>query len=132
MGLPGRADTVRGFSASLVLIDEASRVTDEMYSALGPMRAATNGDLWLMSTPNGSQGFFWKVWMDGGAGWERILAPATECGRISAEFLAGELRARGERQYSQEYLCGFVDNGSQYFARQSVEDAMGDEEPVEV
>ena len=86
---------MRGFSASLVLIDEASRVTDEMYSALGPMRAATNGDLWLMSTPNGSQGFFWKVWMDGGAGWERILAPATECGRISAEFLAGEMRARG-------------------------------------
>ena len=43
VGLPGRADTVRGFSASLVLIDEASRVTDEIYSPLGPMRAATNG-----------------------------------------------------------------------------------------
>ena len=133
VGLPGKDDTVRGFSAaSLVLIDEAARVSEAMYDALSPTRAASDGDLWLMSTPYGSQGFFWRTWKDGGADWERISAPATECGRIKAEFLAGELRSRGERRFAQEYLCEFVDNGEGLFSRESVEGAMGDEDPLEV
>src|ERR1035437_11052722 len=38
VGLPGTEATVRGFSAvSLILIDEASRVPDEMYQSLRPM-----------------------------------------------------------------------------------------------
>ena len=52
VGLPGMEGTVRGFSAvSLLLIDEAARVEDEMYQALRPMLAVGDGDLWLMSTP---------------------------------------------------------------------------------
>ena len=122
VGLPGKDDTVRGFSpASLVLIDEAARVSEAMYDALSPTRAASDGDLWLMSTPYGSQGFFWRTWKDGGAAWERISAPATECGRIKAEFLAGN--GRGESG---------VDNGEGLFSRESVEGAMGDEYPLEV
>ena len=39
VGLPGN-ENVRGFSASLLLIDEAARVQDEQYHALTPMLAA--------------------------------------------------------------------------------------------
>jgi hypothetical protein len=40
VGLPGMEDTVRGFSAvSLMLIDEASRVSDDLYQAVRPMLA---------------------------------------------------------------------------------------------
>ena len=120
VGLPGRPDTVRGFSAVLVLVDEAAYVSDAMFNALGPMMAATNGAMWLLSTPNGAQGFFHKVWKDGGAGWERYEAPATECARIRPEFLARERRLRGDRQYAQEYGCEFVDNGQTYFSRDVV------------
>ncbi len=60
VGLPGREATVRGFSAvTLLLVDEASRVSDEMYYSLRPMLATSNGTLWLMSTPHGKSGFFW-------------------------------------------------------------------------
>src|SRR3954468_1959116 len=59
VGLPANEATVRGFSAvSLLLIDEASRVPDDLYYALRPMLAVSRGDLWLMSTPNGRRGFF--------------------------------------------------------------------------
>jgi hypothetical protein len=52
VGLPGVEGTVRGFSAvSLLLIDEASRVSGATYKSLRPMLAVGNGDLWLMSTP---------------------------------------------------------------------------------
>ena len=65
--------TVRGFSAvSMLLIDEAARVEDSMYKALRPMLAVSDGDLWLMSTPRGQQGFFYEAWEHGGAEWFRV------------------------------------------------------------
>ncbi len=93
VGLPGIEGTVRGFSAvSLLLIDEASRVSDATYKSLRPMLAVGNGDLWLMSTPYGKRGFFYDAWAHGD-GWERHAAPATGCPRIPAEFLEEERRA---------------------------------------
>jgi hypothetical protein len=112
VGLPGNDATVRGFSAvSLLLIDEAARVTDELYKSLRPMLAASRGDLWLMSTPFGKRGFFYDEWTEGGSGWERVSGLATECSRIDAAFLDDERRALGESWFAQEYLCEFVDNG---------------------
>src|SRR4051812_29056318 len=50
IGLPMNAATVRGLSAvSLLLIDEASRVSEELYHAVSPMVAVARGDVWLMS-----------------------------------------------------------------------------------
>jgi hypothetical protein len=63
VGLPGVADNVRGFSkASLVLIDEAAYVADELYQALNPMLAVSRGGLWLISTPGAQSGFFYEEW----------------------------------------------------------------------
>src|ERR1700681_4666233 len=60
VGLPGSEATVRGFSrVSLMLIDEAARVSDELYLAMRPLLAIGGGDLWVMSTPFGQRGFFW-------------------------------------------------------------------------
>src|SRR5580704_13443521 len=67
IGLPGNETTIRGFSAvALLLVDEASRVRDDMYRAIRPMLAVSQGALWLMSTPFGKRGFFWEVWQGGG------------------------------------------------------------------
>ena len=67
VGLPGNEATVRGFSAvSLLLVDEASRVNDELYMAVRPMLAVSGGRLWLMSTPFGKRGFFYEAWETGG------------------------------------------------------------------
>jgi hypothetical protein len=43
------------------------------------MLAASNGHLWLLSTPDGKQGFFYDAWANGGAGWARFRVPATLC-----------------------------------------------------
>ena len=59
VGLPGNEVTARGYSASLLLIDEAARVDDRLYRAMRPSLAVANGDLWLISTPYGKRGFFW-------------------------------------------------------------------------
>ena len=83
VGLPGNEETIRGFSAvSLLLVDEASRVPDDLYLAVRPMLAVSGGALWLMSTPCGKRGFFWETWDRGGPGWEKVQVTADECTRI--------------------------------------------------
>jgi hypothetical protein len=109
---------------SLILIDEASRVQDEMYEALRPMLAVGGGDLWLMSTPCGQRGFFYDAWRDGAEAWMRLSVPATECSRITAEFLDGERSRMGSAMFSQEYMCEFTDDGTEYFDRQLGADAL--------
>jgi len=132
VGLPGSEATIRGFSAvSLLLVDEAARVSDELYLALRPMLAVSDGALWLMSTPFGKRGFFYEAWVHGGPEWERYRAPGTECPRIRAEFLEEELRAMGERWFRQEYLCEFEDTVSGVFDMDAVERAVTEEvEPL--
>lgn len=124
VGLPGTEATVRGFSAvSLILIDEAARVRDDLYSALRPMLAVGDGDLWLMSTPHGQQGFFYETWMGSGEEWMRVSVPATECSRISAKFLAEERAVMTSATFAQEYMCCFTGDGTEYFDRALVESA---------
>jgi len=128
VGLPGNEATVRGFSKpSLILIDEASRVEDQLYKSLRPMLAVGNGDLWLMSTPFGKRGFFYESWEHGSEDWFRVAVPATECERISSSFLEQERSAMGAAWFEQEYLCQFTDEGPQMFGRGLLEAALDDD-----
>ncbi len=128
VGLPGSEATVRGFSAvSMLLVDEASRVSDELYLAIRPMLAVSGGSLWLMSTPFGKRGFFYEAWEHGGDEWMRLTVPARDCPRIPKAFLEEEKNAMGERWFRQEYMCEFLDVTSGLFDRDLVEGAVTDE-----
>ncbi len=125
VGLPGTEATVRGFSAvSLIVIDEASRVKDEMYQSLRPMLAVGDGDLWLMSTPNGQSGFFYEVWAGGDEEWYRVSATAEECSRIPKEFLEEERRAKTAAYFEQEYMGRFTAHEGAYFDPALIEAAV--------
>ena len=90
------------------------------------MLAVSNGDLWLMSTPRGRRGFFWETWSKKETEWTRIFAPATECSRITKEFLEEERRDQGERWYRQEYLGEFLETDDQVFRDDLIERAFTD------
>lgn len=128
VGLPGTEATVRGFSSvSLLLVDEASRVCDDLYLAIRPMLAVSDGALWLMSTPCGQRGFFYEAWVNGGPEWERIQVPARECARISEAFLREERATMSDRWFRQEYECEFTGTEGGLFDRELVERAISDE-----
>ena len=128
VGLPQNEAKVRGFSkVSLLLIDEASRVQDELYRAMRPTLAVGNGDLWLMSTPWGKRGFFYEAWANGGDEWTRVKAPATECERIRPEFLEGERISMGDRWFRQEYGCEFSDTDDSVFRTDDIHAAIDDD-----
>jgi hypothetical protein len=86
-----------------MLIDEAARVNDDLYKAVRPFLAASDGDLWLMSTLVGKRGFFYEEWTNGGPRWKRFTVTAMDCLRIRREFLEEE-RATGERWFRQQYI----------------------------
>jgi Terminase large subunit, T4likevirus-type, N-terminal len=115
--LPGDPKTIRGFSApALILEDEAAWVSDEVFTAIKPMLAVSRGQLILMSTPFGRRGHFFDTWQSGGDAWQRISVPATDCPRISAEFLKQERESMSEWRFRQEYMCEFVETVDQIFS----------------
>jgi hypothetical protein len=125
IGLPGVEATMRGFSAvDLLIVDEAARVKEQQYLAAGPMLAVKDGALWLLSTPFGARGFFWKEWELGGEEWQRIQVKATECARISPEFLEREKKRISADWYRQEYLCEFLGNENGPFRKELLEAAL--------
>jgi hypothetical protein len=134
IGLPGTEATIRGYSAvSLMLVDEAARVSDDLYMAIRPMLAVSEGALWLMSTPFGKRGFFYDEWTRGSADWRRFRVPATECARISPRFLEEERATMGERRFRREYLCEFTETEGGAFDRDLVEGAVSYEfEPLRI
>lgn len=125
--LPGTEKTIRGFSGvDLLLVDEASRVADELYYAVRPMLAVSRGRLMMLSTPYGRRGVFFEEWTEDGA-WERYEVPAGQCPRISEAFLEEERQALPRRIYRQEYECSFEDTEDAVFAYEDVEAAISSE-----
>jgi hypothetical protein len=125
--LPGSERTIRGFSgASLLILDEASRVDDGLYYAVRPMLAVSGGSLMMLTTPYGRRGVFYEEWTGGGA-WERYEVSASRCQRISEEFLEEERRALPRRVFRQEYECSFEETEDQVFSYEDVASALTDE-----
>lgn len=121
LAMPGSERSVRGIDAvDLLIVDEAALVQDELYAAVRPMLATTNGEELDLSTPHGKRGWFYRAYELADAAAPpphmfRIKVTAPEIPRISAEFLANERSELGDFVYRQEYLCAFVDDETQLY-----------------
>jgi hypothetical protein len=115
VSLPENETGVRGYSgARLLVIDEAARVSDDLYRAVRPMLAVSRGRVVACSTPFGKRGWFYEAW-ESGEPWLRVKVTADRCPRIAREFLEAERRAIGDRWYAQEYECVFNESEGQVF-----------------
>ncbi len=134
VSLPGSESTVRGYSGpSLIIEDEASRVSDEYFHALTPMMAVSEGDFLLLSTPFGCRGHFHAIATDPDNDWLKITIPVTDCPRISAEFLEAERKMMSDAFFRSEFMCEFVDSAGGCFTYDQVSSAFSsDIEPLEL
>jgi hypothetical protein len=124
IALPGKEETTRCYSGvSLLVLDEAARVPDNLYRSVRPMLAVSKGRMIALSTPFGKRGWFFEAWA-GNEPWERIRIAAQECPRITPEFLAEEQRALGPRWFAQEYQCSFEDAVGAVFAHEDIHAAV--------
>lgn len=133
IALPGTGDTVRGMAgASMVIVDEASRVSDDLIQAVTPMLATrADGSLILLTTPAGKRGFFYEAWHDSAQNWHRVRVTASDCPRISKEFLAEEMQRLGLARFREEYELEFIDADEAAFPTAVIERAFTTEvEPL--
>jgi hypothetical protein len=130
VALPGKEGTIRGYSGvSLLIIDEASRVPDELYRTVRPMLAVSRGRLVALSTPFGKRGWFFGEWTESTNRWQRFKVTADQCPRFDAGFLDDERRSLGDRWYRQEYQCSFEENVDAVFAQGDIDAAMCEDVP---
>jgi Terminase large subunit, T4likevirus-type, N-terminal len=124
LALPGGDEgAIRGFSGVRCLVlDEAARIPDALWVAVRPMIAVSGGSIMVLSTPFGKRGFFYRVWSQSQR-WLKIMVKASECPRLTPEFLAEERVELGERWYAQEYLCQFVEAIGQVFSDAAIDAA---------
>lgn len=108
IALPGSEETTRGIdSVDLLLIDEAGLVPDELYQAVYPMLAVTDGKCMAMTSARGKRGWFYKEWVEGGDDWhrERITWEQIPESRLKRSFVARVRRRLGEFMFRQEFEC---------------------------
>lgn len=127
IALPGKEGTVRGYTADLVIADEAARVPDSAYVATRPMLAVSGGRFVGLSTPAGQRGWFYTAWTDPAQEWERVEVTGHDCPRMSEEFLEQERQEMGDWQFRNEYLCEFQDTEDQLFRTEDIEAALTSE-----
>ena len=121
VGLPCSAPTIRGFTADLLIMDEAGWIPDIVYTASRPMLAATAGELVIMSSAHEPTGFFWEQMVHERPDWVQLTVRASEVSRLDPQFLNAEREALGEEAYAREYECAFGDSEEGVFARRLVE-----------
>lgn len=108
VALPGREETIRSFQGvTLLILDEAARIPDALYSSVSPMTGVSGGRTVCLSTPFGQRGFFWREWHNDMVAWTRFRIPWQQCPRLTPAFIANERRKFGDLWIRQEYECSF-------------------------
>ena len=133
-GLAGTG--IRGFTIDRLIADEAAFIGDDVFTAVTPMLLTTGGDIILVSTPHGKQGYFYDCYKDPSfkvfhINSEQVIRDRvisitwTEFQRVRAlEHLEQEKRRMTQLQYAQEYLGEFIDSLRQFFTDDLIKKCM--------
>ena len=133
MSLPGSAKSVRGWSADLLILDEAAFIEDETFVAARATVAATGGRTIIQSTPMGPFGSFYEIWMDEDPRWAKFRVRSDEVPTIDPVFLANERATMTAEKYTQEYEADFTNPGLGLIDPDRLRELTGEEpEPSDV
>jgi hypothetical protein len=123
---PASSNAVRGWSADVLLIDEASGMTEELWAAALPTTAARPAAvIVLASSPFGDSGPFYDLAMDG-------LEPGNPVTRtwtwsleqapwITPEVIEAARRSLSPLKFRAEYLGEWIAAGNSYFDRDDID-----------
>jgi len=116
------ADSSPGRTADVLIVDEAARVHDTVFSLSLPFVARTGGALWILSTPRGQTGFFYNLWHDNDPQWTRVLSTLDDCPGIP-ESLVNMLRKLNPHLFRQEFYCEFTPAAGRLISRERLQAA---------
>jgi hypothetical protein len=125
LSLPGTARSVRGWTAKLLILDEAAFISPETFVAARAL-VATGGRLVVQSTPADEHGDFHEIVSGDDPAWARFTVRSDEVPTISPEFLASERREMSPDAYAMEYECAFGKAGAALFSIDRISRLFGD------
>jgi hypothetical protein len=127
VSLPGTARSVRGWTARLLIIDEAAYLEEATWTAARAL-VATGGRLVVQSTPADEYGPFHELVTGDELGWSRLTVRSDEVSTISAAFLESERRSMAPDAFATEYECRFARAGAGLFTLASIARMFGEED----
>jgi len=118
--LPSNSDAVRGDTKiRAVFVDEAAHfdLKDDsvVLNAIHPIVFSNRSDLYLVSTPRGPRGFFYKIWEDGKDYCKLEYDYSYAVGYIYSKDEAEEELKRTDVDVDQEYRCKFTSERNSVF-----------------
>ena len=119
---------IRGFTIDELYADEAHFIGEDVWAAVTPMLATTGGSINLLSTPQGTEGYFYRMFHDKGfksfhVNTEEVAQERPEPQRtLMLEFLKNEKERMTKLQYQQEYLGLFVGGIQRFFPDDLIEE----------
>jgi hypothetical protein len=105
---------IRGHTVDLLIVDEAAFINQEVYNAITPMLAVTQGTLWLLSTPQGRGGFFYQAFKR--KDFQTFHVSYLECPRRDEEFIKFCRETMTKAVFEQEIMGEFVDELHRFFS----------------
>jgi Terminase large subunit, T4likevirus-type, N-terminal/Terminase RNaseH-like domain len=112
---------LRGKKAHRVIVDEAAFIKDEIIDkVIGPLLADFDGQLVLISTPDGRNHFYRAYQKGKDPNEERYASfrfPSSSNPYLPRGYLIAERKGRPERAWKQEYEAAFLDGEGAVFRR---------------
>ena len=109
----------RGYTADIVILDEASRMNELIFEAVQPCLAATDGTLILLSTPFGKRGFFYESFVDDA--FSVYDVPSNANPPITEDFLLDMQKRMTKTSFRQEYLGEFISEADRLFSDELID-----------
>jgi len=112
---------IRGYTIDRLYADEAAFIHEEVWAAVTPMLVTTGGEIILLSTPMGTNNYFYRCFHDKKFHTIHVNTEEVAQGREEPqktnliEFLKDEKERMTPLQYQQEYLGLFVGGIQRYF-----------------
>ena len=108
-----------GYTANIVIVDEAALVEDQVLSYVSRVLTRTNGRLWLIGTPRGQTGLFYAIWHDKSLNWHRVKATIEDAPYADAAFIS-EQKSLFPGSFRQDFYCEFVQPPGRLLSRDRI------------
>lgn len=119
VALPCSENMLRGYTANLVICDEAAFMPEDVITGvMFPMLATTHGILILLSTPWSRDNLFYRAVMD--PKWSVHKIKSSECPLITTEFLEEQRSMMTSEQFAREYEAEFAESVEAYFSQELI------------
>ena len=125
-GFASSSNGPRGQSMNVLILDEFAflqkNVEDKLFASVFPIVSQDpNGKIFLISTPNGKQNLFYKIWKQANSkdgsknkiGWRPFQMFYWQVpGHDTEEWKQQQIAEMGYERFQQEYNCQFLDSST--------------------